>query len=138
MTELVVLTEGEVTTSRVIAQGLGKLHKNVLRDIHRMKCSSDFILENFELSEYKDSTGRKLPQYLITKSGFMMLVFGDRGKEAGSIKEKYINTFSQMREQIKNQSVRSKEDQNTRDTFMALALKIAKDIIEEENQKKLT
>jgi Rha family phage regulatory protein len=138
MTELAVLAEDEITTSRVIAQGLGKLHKNVLRDIHRLKCSSDFILENFELSDYKDSTGRKLPQYLITKSGFMMLVFAYRGKKAGSIKEKYITTFSRMREYIENQSVRNTEDQITRDTVMALALKIAKEAIEQANQQKLT
>ncbi|WP_337431396.1 Rha family transcriptional regulator [Bilophila sp.] len=45
---------------------------------------------NFELRGYVDSTGRKLPMYLLSKDGFMMVVIGYATPEAIYIKEAYI------------------------------------------------
>ena len=52
-----------------------KEHKSVLADIRNTvsKCSESFTGLNFQISEYTDSTGRKLPMYILTKDGFMML-----------------------------------------------------------------
>lgn len=76
MKELAVLTESTMT-SREVAEITGKRHADVLRDI------KDEIekLENkgldteriFALSEYSDNTGRKLPQYDLTKEGVLQL-----------------------------------------------------------------
>ena len=76
MKELAVLKESTMT-SREIAEVTGKRHADVLRDI------KDEIekLENkgldteriFALSEYSDNTGRKLPQYDLTKEGVFQL-----------------------------------------------------------------
>ena len=66
-----------VMTSREVAEITGKEHKNVMRDIRTEKEKLELEEINtqliFELSEYQDSTGRTLPQYLLSKDGVMML-----------------------------------------------------------------
>ena len=55
-------------SSREIAELVGKQHKNVIRDIRNMEESWEKVTGlKFELSEYLDSTGRKLPEYQLDK-----------------------------------------------------------------------
>lgn len=74
-----------------------------MRDIRVIieKCSLEFTQRNFALSEYGDSTGRKLPMYVLSKDGFMIVVMGYNTPEAMKIKEAYIARFNEMEEQIK-------------------------------------
>lgn len=68
-----------VTTSRNVAQVFEKNHKDVLRDIRAvLEANPDkvFTERNFAPSEYTDSTGRKLPEYLLTRDGTMLLIMG--------------------------------------------------------------
>lgn len=67
-----------VMTSRELAELTNKEHKNVIRDIRVEKeklemegISNELI---FEMREYKDSTGRTLPQYIINEKGIKLLV----------------------------------------------------------------
>lgn len=71
-----------VTTSRVIAEAFGKQHKNVIQSIERLECSEEFTKLNFQPSEYTDPTGRKLPEYIITRDGFTFLAIGFTGTKA--------------------------------------------------------
>lgn len=92
--------------SLYVAMAFEKEHKNVLRDIARITepksgLSEEFTQLNFELSNYKDSTGRKLPRYLLTRDGFTMLTFGYTGRKAMEFKELYIRRFNEMETQIK-------------------------------------
>lgn len=91
-------------TSLQVAEHFRKNHKDVLRDIRVTieKCSSDFTERNFALSEYEDSTGRKLPMYLLSKDGFMMVAMGYTTPEAMTIKESYIARFNEMEERLRN------------------------------------
>lgn len=58
----------EVMTSREIAEVTGKEHKNVLAAIRSMEEAWVKVTGlSFKLSEYTDSTGRKLPMYELTK-----------------------------------------------------------------------
>lgn len=58
----------EVMTSREIAEVTGKEHKNVLAAIRSMEGAWIKVSgRKFSLSEYTDSTGRKLPMYELTK-----------------------------------------------------------------------
>ncbi|XOD69655.1 MAG: Rha family transcriptional regulator [Flavobacteriales bacterium AspAUS03] len=45
-----------------------------------MECSEEFTQFNFDLSEYEDLIGRRLPQYIITRNRFSFLVMGFIGK----------------------------------------------------------
>lgn len=92
-----------VTTSRYVADFFRKMHKNVIRAIESLECSPEFTQLNFELSEYTDSTGRKLPMYDMTKDGFVFLVMGFTGKKAAAFKEAYIAEFNRMEAEL-NQS----------------------------------
>lgn len=59
----------QAVTSQQVAEAFGKEHRHVLRDIRETidKCSESFTAPNFGLSEYTDSTGRKLPLYLLSE-----------------------------------------------------------------------
>ncbi len=89
-----------VTDSITVAETFNKEHKHILRDIRELECSAEFAQSNFGLSDYTDSTGRKLPKYLITQDGFSFLVMGYTGKEAARFKEMYINEFNRMRDEL--------------------------------------
>ncbi|MDC4505841.1 Rha family transcriptional regulator [Acinetobacter baumannii] len=90
------------TSSLKVAELFGKQHKDVLRKLESLDCSSEFTERNFTLSEYVDSTGRKLPMFEMTKDGFIFLVMGFTGAKAAQIKEAYINTFNHMAAMLYN------------------------------------
>ena len=81
--------------SLFVADFFEKQHKHVLRDIAKITepksgLSEEFIKNNFAADFYKDSTGRKLPCYQMTRDGFTMLVMGYTGQKAMRFKELYI------------------------------------------------
>lgn len=91
--------------SRFVAQFFEKDHRHVLRDIRaiiepKSGLSEEFIKLNFEVSSYKDSMGRKLPCYALTRDGFTILVMGYTGQKAMHFKEQYIRRFNDMEQFI--------------------------------------
>ena len=87
--------------SLFVAEFFEKQHKHVLRDIARITepksgLSENFINTNFKSDSYKDSTGRNLPCYFMTRDGFTMLVMGYSGQKAMKFKELYIRRFNEM------------------------------------------
>jgi Rha family phage regulatory protein len=102
-TALVSLVNGiPTTTSQKVAEVFGKRHNNVIRSIEDLRdnCPKEFTALNFELSEYTDNTGRKLPMYLLTRDGLTLLVMGYTGKEAMKFKLAYIEAFNCMERQL--------------------------------------
>lgn len=101
-------------TSLQVAEAFGKEHFHVLRDIRETmdKCSESFTASNFGLSEYTDSTGRKLPLYILSKDGLMMVTMGYTTLEAMRVKEAYINRFNEMEEQLRSGSPAIPDFQN--------------------------
>lgn len=75
MNQIIKLVYGEVfADSRMIAEHFGKRHADVLRDISDESGKLGEEAERiFALSEYKDSTGRKLPCYTMNEEGLMQL-----------------------------------------------------------------
>jgi Rha family phage regulatory protein len=69
------VTQTQTMTSKEIAELTGKEHKNVMRDIQILKEQIGTELK-FELSEYKDSTGRTLPMYSLDKKQTLLLISG--------------------------------------------------------------
>ena len=97
------MADGKPTaTSLQVAEHFGKQHKTVLRAIRNLGCSAAFTERNLALSEFVDSTGRRLPMYHITRDGFALLAMGFTGKEAMRWKEAYIAAFNAMEARIKS------------------------------------
>jgi Rha family phage regulatory protein len=89
------------TTSLLVAERFGKDHKNVLRDIENLECSTNFWRLNFELSNY-ESRGKSYPMYIMTRDGFTFLVMGFTGLSAANFKEEYIEQFNKMETVIRS------------------------------------
>jgi Rha family phage regulatory protein len=92
--------------SLFVAEFFEKRHDHVIRDIRKITApksglSDNFIHSNFKADSYKDSTGRKLPCYFMTRDGFTMLVMGYSGQKAMKFKELYIRRFNEMESFIK-------------------------------------
>ena len=99
----------DVIDSRQVAEMIEKRHKNLLRDIAgyveairnytELKFEpSDFFIE----SSYKDSTGRTLPCYLLTKKGCDMVANKTTGTKGVLFTAAYVTAFEEMR---KNQEL---------------------------------
>lgn len=90
--------------SREVAEMVGKQHKNLLADVRgyvaeltELKIQpSDFFREN----TYKDSTGRTLPCYDITKKGCEFIAHKLTGIKGTEFTARYINRFHDMEETI--------------------------------------
>lgn len=92
--------------SLYVAEFFEKRHDHVLRDITKITdpksgVSEEFSDTNFTPSSYKDSTGRKLRCYYLTRDGFTMLAMGYTGQKAMKFKELYIRRFNEMESFIK-------------------------------------
>lgn len=96
-----------VTSSRNVAEAFGKRHDHVIRDIKAIleTGEDDFTAPNFGVSEYIDPTGRKLPEYLLTRDGCMLLIMGYTGEKALKIKTAYIKRFNEMEATLKSKAI---------------------------------
>ena len=95
------------TTSLKVAEVFGRKHYNVIRDIEKLDCSSNFHSLNFEEIKNQVQIGkganRSFKAYSMTKDGFVFLVMGYTGKEAARFKEAYIEAFNKMEEKLYEQ-----------------------------------
>jgi Rha family phage regulatory protein len=89
--------ENLTTTSKVIADVFGKVHRNITRDISELECSNEFRLRNFEQSYYTSPQNKKIKCYNITEDGFYFLCMGFTGKKAAKWKEAFIAEFKRLR-----------------------------------------
>ncbi|MBT4290418.1 MAG: Rha family transcriptional regulator [Deltaproteobacteria bacterium] len=89
-----------ITTSLQIAEYFKKQHYDVLKAIRKLDCSKEFADGNFAGCSYSDGNKRLRPMFNITKDGFVFVVMGFIGKKAALLKEKYIQKFNEMDEQI--------------------------------------
>jgi Rha family phage regulatory protein len=85
-------------SSRKLATNFGKVHKNVLADIRKIKqhVSPQFWSSNFKSKTYK-SRGKSYKMFSLTFDGYSMVVMGFTGPKAMSFKEQYIREFNIMR-----------------------------------------
>lgn len=85
-----------VVSSRDIAVGMDKRHDHVLAKIKEVLTAPEFWV-----SEYTDSTGRKLPEYMLPKNSFILLLFNYQGYN--DFKRAYINRFDEMERYLKGE-----------------------------------
>ena len=109
---------GVVVSSRKVAQGLSRQHKNVVRDLDKILESSDLSsLENGNLRSLKNcdikaniipatytvtNQKRKYREYLLTKDGFTLYMFNIQGYN--DFKWAYIQKFNEMEATLANVS----------------------------------
>lgn len=107
--ELTVINKNgaQVIDSREVAEMINKRHDHLIRDIKNYSeiifgCThpnigvSDFFIE----SSYKDSTGRELPCYLLTKKGCDMVANKMTGEKGILFTAMYVTAFEQMRNEL--------------------------------------
>lgn len=101
MTDLVIIQNQQaVTSSRIVAEKFGKLHKTVLRNIKEILTAQNCATKFFEETKYL-SRGKKYIEYFMNRDGFMLLVMGFTGKAAMDIKIAYINAFNEMEARLR-------------------------------------
>lgn len=90
---------GLVVSSRVIAKELGKLHKNIIRDLDNISESSN-VSSLIIPSTYKvENNNKTYKQYLLTKDGFVLYMFNIQGYN--DFKMAYIKKFNEMEKKLK-------------------------------------
>lgn len=92
---------GLVVSSRVIAEGLGKRHDNILRDIDNILLETSNLSSHLISSSYKvQGQKREYKEYLLTKKGFTLYMFNIQGYN--DFKSAYIDKFEEMAEKLKS------------------------------------
>jgi len=88
-------------SSRQVAEEFERQHGHILRLIDEITQSTSGVSEefrrlNFEESYYRDASGKRNREILMTKDGFAMVAMEIKGKRARQFKEAYIRRFNEM------------------------------------------
>ena len=91
-----------VTSSHIVADYFGKLHKNIMRDIRSLiEQNPEFANQlNFEPVEYVDAKGETRPEYLMDQKGFCILAMGFTGAKALEFKCAFYDEFERMKNEL--------------------------------------
>lgn len=99
-----------VVDSRQVAEMTGKNHKDLMRSIREyIDIMNNSIERNFTPNEffiessYKDSIGRTLPCYLLTKKGCDMVANKMTGEKGVLFTAAYVTAFEEMRKHIEKE-----------------------------------
>lgn len=107
---LVLIENGHATTTtQIVADAFGKLHKDVLRAVRNLECSEDFNRRNFAPVAYIDDKGEARTMYSLTRDGAMYLIMGFTGAKAAAMREAFIAEFGRMEGELKAKSDRRAE-----------------------------
>ena len=85
-----------LVSSRDIASGICKEHKDILKKIREILNEREF-----SLVEYIDNKGEKRPEYLLPKDSFILLLMNYQGYN--DFKRAYIKRFNEMENALKEQ-----------------------------------
>lgn len=111
-------------SSRQMAEEFERRHDHLLRLIDEITAptsgvSEEFRLLNFQESSYKDASGKKNREILMTKDGFAMVAMEIKGKRARQFKEAYIRRFNEMEAFIRSLQTAKMEFPAFTDAIMA-------------------
>lgn len=97
---LIIQNDKVVVSSRKVAEVYEKRHDSVLRDVRNILVMVPEALPNFVESSYINEQNREMPEYLMDRQGFSMLVMGFTGERAKKFTYQYTLAFEQMAQQI--------------------------------------
>jgi len=122
MKDLITLNKNQITTnssgeptvtSLVVAELFGRRHADVLRSIRQaIDIAGDLLNQELCSVEYIDPTGRKLPAYEMTETGFQAVATGLTGVEATKLRVAValdLKCASQQEQQRGNTNMRFNE-----------------------------
>jgi Rha family phage regulatory protein len=127
--------------SREVAEMVEKEHRSVIRDIRRYikqinECNHTSATEHkivpsdfFEESTYKDSTGRTLPCYMITRKGCEFIANKLTGTKGTEFTARYINRFHEMEDEIASEQIQNQAE------YLAKALLEARRMLDEKDKQ---
>jgi len=96
-------------TSLEVAEMVGRNHSDVLRDLRKiishLAKSKNALSEYFIESTYKDTTGRTLPNFLLTKKGCELYATRMTGERGTQFAVAYIERFNEMEKHIEKQQL---------------------------------
>lgn len=112
----VISIEGQfVTDSRDVALMVEKPHNDLMKSIRgyiQHLTAGDFPLSNFFIENtYLDSTGRRLPCYLLTRKGCDMVANKMTGEKGVLFTAAYVTRFEEMERDIHQPKILSEKDQ---------------------------
>lgn len=109
-----------ITTSLHVVDKFKKRHDNVIRDIENLLQSPDIQSQlYFEVSEYKDTTGKTNKMYIMNRDGFTLLAMGFTGQAALKFKLDYIQAFNKMEAHIRSQQAEPEVTERSRSAISA-------------------
>lgn len=97
---LFILNEKVVVSSRTVAGVYEKEHKHVLRDIRNILDAIPEAQSNFGPSSYTNKQGKEMPEIIMDRQGFSMLVMGFTGEKAKRFTYQYTLAFEKMANKI--------------------------------------
>lgn len=115
---------GLITTSRKIADGLGKRHSNIIRDLEKItensNMSSLIIPTTYKVKGQK----REYKEYLLTKDGFTLYMFNIQGYN--DFKMAYINEFNRMEKILRGEKLETYKIEKK--TYKSIPIMTVRDI----------
>ena len=106
---ILVQNNQALTTSLIVAEKFGKLHKNVIAAIENAMETLKSLAESTELKikpseierafikgEYKDASGKSNPMYYLNRDALSFVIMGFTGEKAALWKWRYIQEFNRM------------------------------------------
>lgn len=91
METISILANATTISSHQVAEATGKRHDSIIRKIRDI-LSQGVAEHNFVVSEYRDSTGRTLPCYQLTKKVCLILASGYNAK----LREQIIDRWEEL------------------------------------------
>ena len=99
-------------SSREVAEMMETRHDNLMNKIEKhtaiLEKVTDLkikVSDLWQLSSYKDNTGRTLKEYQVTKKGCEFLAHKTTGEKGDLFTIRYMNKFEEMEQYIKEQQV---------------------------------
>ena len=105
--ELRTFTKENTISSREVAEMMGLRHDNMMRKIEKINevlLTSNLRSDKYWYeSEYKDSTGRLLREYQVTKKGCELIAHKTEGEKGVLFTVRYMDKIEEMEKKLQKQ-----------------------------------
>ena len=82
-----------ITTSVMVSEVFGELHRSVLAKIEMLDFNSDFFIQNFQEIQYVNEDWELKTAYEMTRDGFGFISIDFTGREAAEFSKAFIESF---------------------------------------------